>query len=243
MAITDGFFVKNGNRSGFPVVPPASAIPYDANTNVKDKIDTKADTSAVETALAGKQNTLTFDDSPTNGSTNPVKSDGVYDALTGKADNSIVAAEFNAGTSYTAGNYCIHEGKFYKFKNNHSGAWAAADVDEIKIAGELSALNSNLSHKVGIRTYTLADSVSTYSIPCSTSSAYMMLVSIPLGASRVQDGFYLITRQGTEIVKKDIGTDDLTLTVTLSGNDMVLTWTASNPYGGSVTLIPIYEVD
>lgn len=62
-----------------------------------------------------------------------------------KADTNIVAADFNAGTSYTAGNYCIYEGKFYKFKNSHSGAWSAADVDEIKIAGELSSLKSGLT--------------------------------------------------------------------------------------------------
>lgn len=70
--------------------------------------------------------------------------EGIEQLIYGKATD-MVAADFNAGTSYTAGNYCIYEGKFYKFKNNHSGAWAAADVDEIKIAGELSALKSGLT--------------------------------------------------------------------------------------------------
>lgn len=60
-------------------------------------------------------------------------------ALETKADTDMVAADFNAGTSYTAGNYCVQDGKLYKFKNNHSGAWSAADVDEVKIAGELAA--------------------------------------------------------------------------------------------------------
>ena len=68
-------------------------------------------------------------------------------ALGEKADTDIVASDFSAAVSYTAGDYCIYEGKFYKFKNNHSGAWAAADVDEIKIAGELSALKSGLTVK------------------------------------------------------------------------------------------------
>lgn len=40
----------------------------------------------INTALAGKQDTLTFDDSPTSGSNNPVKSGGVYTALGGKQD-------------------------------------------------------------------------------------------------------------------------------------------------------------
>ena len=62
-----------------------------------------------------------------------------------KADTDMVASDFSTAVSYTAGNYCIYEGKFYKFKNNHSGAWSAADVDEIKIAGELSSVKSGLT--------------------------------------------------------------------------------------------------
>lgn len=61
-----------------------------------------------------------------------------------KANTDMVASDFDATASYTTGNYCIYEGKFYKFKNNHSGEWSAADVDEIKIAGELSSVKSGL---------------------------------------------------------------------------------------------------
>jgi len=43
-------------------------------------------TSAIQTQLNGKQATLTFDTVPTNGSTNPVESNGVFDALALKAD-------------------------------------------------------------------------------------------------------------------------------------------------------------
>jgi hypothetical protein len=39
----------------------------------------------IHTALAGKQDVLTFDDTPTIGSNNPVKSGGTYTALDGKA--------------------------------------------------------------------------------------------------------------------------------------------------------------
>ena len=46
----------------------------------------KANAAAVETALAGKQNTLTFDTTPTENSTNPVTSGGVKVALNGKAN-------------------------------------------------------------------------------------------------------------------------------------------------------------
>lgn len=77
-------------------------------------------------------------------STNPVQNRVVKAALDEKANTDIVASDFSAAASYTAGDYCIYEGKFYKFKANHSGAWSAADVDEIKIAGELSSLMSGL---------------------------------------------------------------------------------------------------
>lgn len=66
-------------------------------------------------------------------------------ALATKADTDMVAADFDATASYTAGNYCVQDGKLYKFKNNHSGAWSATDVDEVKITGELSALKSGLT--------------------------------------------------------------------------------------------------
>ena len=103
----------------------------------------------VKEALDDKQDALTFDDTPTDGSNNPVKSNGIYDALVTKADTDMVAADFNAGSSYTAGNYCVQDGKLYKFKNNHSGAWSAADVDEVKITGELSALKNGLTNVSG----------------------------------------------------------------------------------------------
>jgi len=45
----------------------------------------KADTEAVEQALGGKQDKLTFDSAPTSGSTNPVTSGGVFTALSGKS--------------------------------------------------------------------------------------------------------------------------------------------------------------
>lgn len=103
------------------------------NKQTGDRIPT-AGMPAVDSVLSGS-------------STNPVQNRVVKAALDEKADTDIVASDFSAATSYTAGDYCIYEGKFYKFKANHSGAWAAADVDEIKIAGELSSLRSGLTVK------------------------------------------------------------------------------------------------
>ena len=59
----------------------------DLATNKLDAVNwgdiggTLADQTDLDTALAGKQATLTFDDNPTASSSNPVKSGGVYDAF------------------------------------------------------------------------------------------------------------------------------------------------------------------
>ena len=54
----------------------------------------ESDISGINTALAGKQATLTFDNVPTENSTNPVKSGGVYSAVGAKLD-----APLTAGTA------------------------------------------------------------------------------------------------------------------------------------------------
>ena len=56
------------------------------DTNTKNKFVTASDISNWNS----KQNALTFDDTPTNGSNNPVKSGGIYTALAGK-QNTLVA--------------------------------------------------------------------------------------------------------------------------------------------------------
>ena len=48
--------------------------------------DNPVKSGGIYTALQGKQNTLTFDDAPASGSNNPVKSGGVYTALARKQD-------------------------------------------------------------------------------------------------------------------------------------------------------------
>lgn len=102
------------------------------NKQTGDRIPT-AGMPAIDSVLSGS-------------STNPVQNRVVKTALDEKADTDLVASDFDATASYTAGDYCIYDGKFYKFKASHSGAWSAADVDEIKIAGELSTLESGLTN-------------------------------------------------------------------------------------------------
>lgn len=72
-----------------------------------DSTPTEDSTNPVESggvynALAGKQDNLTFDDDPTENSTNPVKSSGVYSALAGKQDNLTFDGVYNASTNKAA---------------------------------------------------------------------------------------------------------------------------------------------
>ena len=54
------------------------------------------------TAWNGKQDALTFDDAPTDNSDNPVKSNGIYDALSGKQDAGNYAASAANDTTHSA---------------------------------------------------------------------------------------------------------------------------------------------
>lgn len=83
---------------------------FEATGEVKDghgnKLADMAKSADVNTALAGKQNTLTFDNTPTQNSNNPVKSGGVYSAIA--ALENIKVAEVSATmTVSTADNLAI----------------------------------------------------------------------------------------------------------------------------------------
>lgn len=157
-----------------------------------------------------------------------------------KADTDMVAADFNAGTSYTAGNYCVYEGKFYKFKNNHSGAWSAADVDEIKIAGELSALKSGLTNvENGAKTLLgkLQLSESTQ-LPATWKRLYMRV--------NISDYFNGSINEinGTHIlIPFSVGSWASTINIEISGNTATFsneTTIAGTKDSGWVTYVEIY---
>jgi len=59
---------------------------------------TSARVAIYDSYAAGKQDTLTFDNTPTNGSTNPVTSDGIYTALGTKQDTITVDAVPTSGS-------------------------------------------------------------------------------------------------------------------------------------------------
>ena len=65
----------------------------------KNRID--AQNQAQNEEIAQKQNTLQFDDAPTQGSSKPVKSDGVFSALSSKQDT------LSAGTGISISNNTV----------------------------------------------------------------------------------------------------------------------------------------
>lgn len=58
-----------------------------------------------------------------------------------------VAANYDSSETYAVGDYCLHDGSLYKCSTTISSpeAWTAGHWTQIKIAGELSALNGNIT--------------------------------------------------------------------------------------------------
>ena len=95
---------------------------------------TTAAGGGIYNALAGKQNSLTIDSSPTASSTNPVTSGGVYTALAGKAAASHTHPAMTGADSNTAGTAGFvpapaagDNGKFLR----GDGTWVSLTIDQI----------------------------------------------------------------------------------------------------------------
>lgn len=58
-----------------------------------------------------------------------------------------VAANYDSSETYAMGDYCLHDGSLYKCSTAISSpeAWTAGHWTQIKITGELSALNGNIA--------------------------------------------------------------------------------------------------
>lgn len=55
-----------------------------------------------------------------------------------------IASEFSASTTYAIGDYCVYNGSLYKAVNAHTGAWSAADFEEVTVADELEEIADTL---------------------------------------------------------------------------------------------------
>ena len=64
--------------------------------------------------------------------------------LSGKANESTIAPEFDSFTTYTAGQYVYKNGVLYKFTSAHSGAWTGSDAVVVTVGGEVDKATSKI---------------------------------------------------------------------------------------------------
>lgn len=128
----------------------------------------------IDTLLLAKQDTLSFDTTPTNGSSNPVTSDGIYDALQSKANTSTTLAGYGITNAYTKtevdaliptvptmGDYVTEEGTdgnwtYRKWDSGISECWGYYDVSGAECdtaSGSLyvtGAISPNMAFPTGV---------------------------------------------------------------------------------------------
>lgn len=67
------------------------------------------------------------------------------------SENASTSSEFSTSKSYAAGAYVYYKGKLYKFKSAHAaGAWTTTDVEEAKLADDVSSLKESIIQDTGI---------------------------------------------------------------------------------------------
>ena len=102
----------------------------------------------IYTALTGKQNTLTFDSAPQAASDNPVKSSGIYAALTGKQATITGGASTITGSNLTASRALI---------SNSSGKVAVSTTTSAELSylsGVTSSVQTQLNGKATLNSPT-----------------------------------------------------------------------------------------
>lgn len=98
----------------------------------------------IAAAVGGKQDKLTFDDTPTENSANPVKSGGVYAALSGKANVADIptvptkVSAFENDANYVTST--VLDGKGYQTAGDVTTAIGNADIEMSQVTGLSAAL-------------------------------------------------------------------------------------------------------
>lgn len=117
-------------------------------TAVKNVIYTKTETDVL---LAEKQNTLTFDTSPTSGSTNPVTSGGVYTALSAKQSSL-------STTQLTACNSGITSSLVSQISTNTTNisSLSSSKQDKLTAGDNITISNNVISCSISVNTATTA---------------------------------------------------------------------------------------
>lgn len=112
--------------------------------SVVDAINSKLG-GTFETTDAGKVLTVNQD-----GTVSPAAVD-----LSGKANESTIAPEFDTSAPYTAGQYVYNNGVLYRFTADHSaGAWTGTDAETVTVGGEVEEVKSTVDEITETHTIT-----------------------------------------------------------------------------------------
>lgn len=109
-----------------------------------------------------KQDPLTIDATPTEDSTNPVQSGGVYEALEDKLDKEELYIRlgfpvFDASLYYSQGDLVVYNVDLYVFTAAHHGQWDAGDVELHDIYKELKDLYVDLAEQIDAKQDVISD--------------------------------------------------------------------------------------
>lgn len=133
-AFARGDHVHPTDTTRAPLASPTFTGTPKAPTATKGTNTTQLATTAfVQTAIGDKQNTLTFDSSPTSASTNPVTSGGVYTALSAKLDSSTAESTYAKKTDIT--NVYKYKGSVATYSALPSTGLTAGDVYNVEADG------------------------------------------------------------------------------------------------------------
>lgn len=114
-----------------------------------------------------------------------------------------VAANYDSSETYAVGDYCLHDGSLYKCSTAISSpeAWTAGHWTQIKITGELSALNGKITpewHNVGDLRYGRSAGIAHVSLTGSvTLDTSGKIGNIPQGYRPIYNTYFFTTASGS----------------------------------------------
>lgn len=159
--------LKNGNHVEFSVADLVSGLQTELSASNKldpDYIDYDSTHRAVsdteKDTWNGKQNALTFDDTPTQNSNNPVKSGGIYTVLAGKQaslDNTQLAAVNSGIDSSKVGQISTNQTNILSVYKQNGKTFNLADVYSVARNGSSGSYffsnNNKFSLPAGTKVY------------------------------------------------------------------------------------------
>lgn len=148
LAFARGDHVHPTDTSRAPLASPTFTGTPKAPTATAGTNNTQIATTAfVANAISGKQNTLTFDNSPTANSSNPVKSGGVYSALAAKLDSTTAESTYAKKTDLS--NLYKYKGSVASYSDLPSTGQTAGDVYNVEADGMNYAWNGTAWDALG----------------------------------------------------------------------------------------------